>query len=145
MTTTRRGLGGAGAALLLALALPAAAQVADVAAANRAQTTAEGVAILSGGVGDDAEAQMKQAAKDYNVRLVFSNRRGEYLADVPFTVTDARRQTVASGTSDGPLLYLRLPPGRYEVSAQLGGTPVKKRIQATARGRTATDLVGGAD
>lgn len=115
----------------LALAAPLAAQPTD----SGNDAAPGGVAILSGGVGDASVAEMKQAAKDYNVHLVFSNRRGEYVADVPYTITDARRREVASGTSDGPLLYLRLPPGRYEISARIGTTAVKKRVQALASGR----------
>lgn len=128
MKTTRRIA--CGAAALFVLAAPVAAQPTS----NGNGVAAGGVAILSGGVGDASVAEMKQAAKDYNVRLVFSNRRGEYVADVPYTITDARRREVAAGTSDGPLLYLRLPPGRYEVSARIGTTAVKKRIQALSKG-----------
>lgn len=129
MKTTRRIA--CGAAALLALTVPAAAQQAS--GGNGAAPG--GIPILSGGVGDASVAEMKEAARNYNVRLVFSNRRGEYVADVPYTITDARRREVASGTSEGPLLYLRLPPGHYEVSARIGTTAVKKRVQALAKSR----------
>lgn len=132
------------AAGLVALAFPVAAQSGGDAGAARPHM-AEGVAILSGGVGDASKEEMKQAATDYNVRLVFSNRRGEYLADIPYTVTDARKRAVVSGTSDGPLLYLRLPPGRYEISAKIGGNSVTKRIEATAGSRARDINVVGDD
>lgn len=129
MKTTRRIA--CGAAALLALTVPAAAQQAS----GGNGTAPGGIPILSGGVGDASVAEMKEAARNYNVRLVFSNRRGEYVADVPYTITDARRREVASGTSEGPLLYLRLPPGHYEISARIGTTAVKKRVQALAKSR----------
>ncbi len=129
------------AAGLIALALPAAAQPGSDANTVRPQV-AEGVAAVSGGVGDDSKEEMKQAAKNYNVHLVFSNRRGEYLADIPYTITDARKRPVASGKSDGPLLYLRLPPGRYELAAKIGGNSVTKRIEATAGRARDINVVG---
>ena len=119
-----------GVAALLALTPPLAGAQAPAGA------TAD-VAILSGGIGETSATEMKQAAKNYNVHLVFSNRRGEYVADVPYTVVDARRREVAAGTSEGPLLYLRLPPGRYEVSARIGSTALTKRIHAASGGRAA--------
>lgn len=127
-----------GIAASLALTLSVAAQPTAT-----GPDSAAGVPILSGGVGDASLAEMKQARKDYNVHLVFSNRRGEYVADVPYAVTDARRREVASGVSDGPLLYLRLPPGRYEISARIGETSIKRRIQAVGGGRAGDiNLIG---
>lgn len=124
------------AAMAIGLALPAAAQTAD-AGASGAPSSAAGIAVLSGGVGETAKEEMKRAAKDFNVRLVFSNRQGEHLADVPYTVTDARGRNVASGTTEGPLLYLRLPPGSYTVAVQTGGKSVAKRVKTTAPGSAA--------
>lgn len=118
-------------AALAGLTASAAAQPTAGYAPATSQTAGE-VGVLSGGIGEAAQEEMKRAAKDYNVHLVFSNPRGEYLADVPYAVSDARGRQVASGTSDGPLLYLRLPPGSYNVAAQLGESSVTKRIKAPA-------------
>lgn len=117
----------------IALGIAALLALTPSPAAEQSPAAAD-VAILSGGVGETSAAEMKQAAKAYNVHLVFSNRRREYVADVPYTVLDARRREVATGTSEGPLLYLRLPPGRYEVSARIGTTSITQRIEAKAGG-----------
>lgn len=137
------GLSTAAACLLLTSVQPAAqARDAMVAAVSggRIPTAAVGVAVLSGGIGETDKERMRQAADDYNVHLVFSNPRGEYLADVPFSVIDPKGQTVVSGTSEGPLLYLRLPPGNYRVAAALGGSPVGKRIKVPPAGNGVKDI-----
>lgn len=118
MAVRRGKLAGPVCGLLFALAA-AMAGAADVAPAP-AQRGAE-ARWLSGGVGDEALDAMRQAAAAYNVHITFSTRDGAYLADIPFTVTRQGGDTVYFGVSEGPLLYLRLEPGSYRITAELDG------------------------
>jgi hypothetical protein len=92
---------------------------------------------ISGGVSDEARNEMRKAAPAYNVHLMFSNRQGSYLADIPFTVSKLNGRELYSGVSEGPLLYLNLPSGTYQIAAQLGGIWQNKRIRAGTSGNPA--------
>ena len=92
---------------------------------------------ISGGVSDEARDEMRKAAPSYNVHLMFSNRQGSYLADIPFTVSKPNGRELFSGVSEGPLLYLKLPPGTYQIAVQLDGVWQHKRIRAGTSGNPA--------
>jgi len=92
---------------------------------------------ISGGVSDEARDEMRKAAPAYNVHLIFSNRQGSYLADIPFTVSRLNGRELYSGVSEGPLLYLNLPPGIYQIAVQLDGVWQNKRIRAGTSGNPA--------
>ena len=128
--------------LALAVALqcaPLLAAAADDAARTTNTTSApqEAIAWMSGGVGDEALAEMQKAAAAYNVHLMFSNQTGNYLAAVPFTVAQSappNAREIYSGVSKGPLLYLKLPPGSYKISAEIDGVWKSQQVQAGAAG-----------
>ena len=92
---------------------------------------------ISGGVSDEARDEMRKAAPAYNVHLMFSNRQGSYLADIPFTVSKLNGRELYSGVSEGPLLFLKLPPGTYQIAVQLDGVWQNKRIRAGTSGNPA--------
>lgn len=123
---------GALAALVAALACPPL--LADE-IGNASNTSQAGISWISGGIGDDARDEMRKAASAYNVLVVFSERSGAYLAEIPFTVSGRDGREVLAGTTDGPLLYIKLPAGSYRISAQIDGNWQSKRIQAGTSGR----------
>ncbi|MGV0949637.1 MAG: hypothetical protein ACOYB3_03125 [Azonexus sp.] len=92
---------------------------------------------MSGGVSYEARDEMRRAAAAYNVHLMFSNRQGSYLADIPFTVSKPNGRELYSGVSEGPLLYLKLPPGSYQIAVQLDGVWQNRRIRAGTSGNPA--------
>ena len=90
---------------------------------------------MSGGVGDEARDEMRKAASSYNVLIIFSNHQGGYLASIPFTVAGGDGREIISGVSEGPLLYVKLPPAVYQISAQIDGVWQHRRIQPGTTGR----------
>lgn len=125
-----------GLALLAALVLALHGGALFAAGTDDARGGAQGsVAWMGGGVGEDGRDAMRLAASGYNVHVVFSERRGAYLADVPFTVTRSGAGEIVSGISPGPLLYLKLPPGAYRISARLDDAWQSKRIRVVASTR----------
>ncbi|WP_019448220.1 hypothetical protein [Cupriavidus sp. BIS7] len=73
-----------------------------------------GVPYVSGGVGIDDVSQMKALAPGFNVRLRFADEsNGNSLSDVLIVVLDERNERVLRVRTEGPLLYMKLPPGRY--------------------------------
>lgn len=136
------------------LALVAALSCTSLAAAERGEPagdnvrTAGAAAIpwMSGGIGDESRDAMRQAAADYNVLIVFSDRQGSYLADVPFTVAGRDGREILSGVSDGPLLHLRLPAASYRISAQLDGAWQNRQVRVGSPGQpTRLSFVGRGD
>ena len=126
--TLQRGL------LLMALSLPGlpawAGEIGDVAKQNTTSAPQAELSWMSGGIGDEARDEMRKAAAAYSVHLVFSDQQGAYLAGIPFSVTKLNGRELYSGVSAGPLLYLKLPPGSYLISAQFDGIWHNKRITA---------------
>ncbi len=91
------------------------------------QTQGE-VTFVSGGVGGDERNEMQALRAGYNLNLLFSIRgTGEYLSDVKVVIADAGGNVVLDALSDGPMLFAKLKPGRYVVSADRDGQVIQKR------------------
>jgi len=105
-------------------------EVGDVAKQNTTSVPQAELPWMSGGIGDEARDKMRKAAAAYSVHLVFSDQQGSYLAGIPFTVTRLNGRELYSGVSAGPLLYLKLPPGSYQIAAKFDGVWHKKSIKA---------------
>jgi hypothetical protein len=122
-----------GAALaLLALGAPAAGQPAAKPAA--------GLVHLSGGVGKESREELARRAGEFNVKLVFTNRSGSYVANVSVTVRDASGRVLGRLDADGPWLLLKLPAGDYSVAARFAGATIEERFAAPARGQRVVHL-----
>ena len=63
----------------------------------------------------------------YPVRIEFSNMKNDYLLDATITVKNAAGAALLTASCDGPWLLLKLPKGRYSVSAVLNDAAVKPR------------------
>ena len=132
------------AVLAILVALPCspllAAAAGEVAGTTHANAPQGEVSWTSGGVGEEAREEMRQVASRYNVHVMFSEQRGSYLAGIPFTVVrlaSGKEQQIVSAVSEGPLLYLKLAPGSYQIAAEVAGVWQKQQVRASASGRAA--------
>ena len=107
----------------------------DAAKSNVASSPQAGVSWLSGGVGDEAMTEMHKVSSAYNVHLMLTGPRGNYLAGIPFTVSRHSGQVTVSGVTEGPLLYLKLPAGRYQIAVEIDGAWQTRRVQVSASGQ----------
>jgi hypothetical protein len=101
--------------------------------------TSGGVRYMTGGVAVGERDAMQRAARDFNLRLAFTEaRQGNYVAFVDVSVTDRNGREVLSIDDAGPWLYADLPPGSYTVRATYDGrTETRKvRIGASSPGVT---------
>ncbi len=122
-----------GAGLLVTLPPVAGAQESTVVETITATTYA------NGGVGKDDAAAMRRMAKEFPLRLTFSARKdGEFVADVPVVIADARGSPVFELPNAGPLLYVMLPEGKYRVSARYKGLTESQEV--TLPGKDGKDL-----
>jgi len=89
---------------------------------------------LNGGIGTDERDTMRLRARNYPLRMSFSARRdGNYIADVPVVIADARGNRVFELPSAGPILYVTLPKGTYTVSARFQGLTESQGVNLTGK------------
>lgn len=94
----------------------------------------DGVTWVTGGTGEENRARTEELGRPMNTQLVFSQTRGEYLANVRVEVADsAGRQVLA--TDSEAMLFLNLPPGRYRVAATANGERLDRTIDVPRSGR----------
>jgi len=106
---------------------------ADAGAAPKSAASAGGIRFIAGEVGEDAEARIKAAQHNYNLKLVFTLTEGNYLADVDVAIRDAAGKTVLEHRVPGPFLLAELPAGAYDVTASYEGKPRTRKIRVGPR------------
>ena len=85
------------------------------------------ITFVSGGAGDEDRDALRQVEPQYNLRLLFAARNGDYLAGVAVTLSDARG-TVLDTIAEGPIFYARVPPGRYRLTVSNQGQSQNRDI-----------------
>ena len=99
---------------------------------------------ISGGVSKNAADAMRRVASRYNVRMIMAERReprAAFLGAVPVRISNAKRQVVLDIKTDGPLLFLKLPRGRYTVSAKVAGHLLTTSFRVKDRGSVEITLL----
>ncbi len=118
-----------GAGLLATLPVAASAQDPIVVQTISATTYA------NGGVGKDEETAMRRMAKEFPLRMTFSERKdGEFVADVPVVIADAHGNPVFELPKAGPMLYVMLPNRQYKVSARYKGLTESQEVTLAGKG-----------
>ena len=95
------------------------------------------VTYVSGGVATESLDRLAAMTRDFNLKLVFATKSGEYLSDVKVTIADASGKTMLETMSEGPWLLARLPRGNYQVIASNSGNAITQRV-AVNDGRVKT-------
>lgn len=118
--------------VVLGVALPVASAAATGYALPQPKTE-NGITYVSGGIGEDESKAMREEAKRFPLSLVFSaNKDNEYLADVHVTIKDKAGKEVLSVISDGPVMLLKLPAGRYLIEAAADGKTLRRTVRVQA-------------
>ena len=89
----------------------------------------------SGGASLDAREQLDAESKNYNLKLVFAGKSGEYLSDVKVLILDRTGKKVLDTVSNGPWFFCKLPPGKYTVTAAMVGKE-KRSMANIGKGQT---------
>jgi hypothetical protein len=134
---------GALAALLTALGGPAALAAAPpVRLPPDQETTVRGIDVACTGIGRNVREEPRWRA--YNVKVEFSDRRGDLLASERVTLSDLNGAPLLNLRCGGAWLLLKLPPGQeYRVSAFLGEPRVAPQtavVTAPRRGQATVVL-----
>jgi hypothetical protein len=92
------------------------------------------VTFITGGVTKDEAESFRAAMSRYALGLEFAKAngpRGDFLANVDVSITDARGQPVLQTISDGPFLLADLPAGQYTVRAASEGQLKTQTVNVT--------------
>lgn len=101
---------------LLALLLVLAGGWAQAMQAGR---TADGVAFVSGGIGEEETRSLRGVMPLYSLWLTTAAQgSGAYLAGVQVRILDAQGRVVLLHALQGPWLLVDLPSGHYRIEAQ---------------------------
>jgi len=96
---------------------------------------------LSGGVGVDEREQMLAQENNFNLKLTFAAKTGSYLANVDLVISDASGAKLLTLASDGPIVLVQLPPGRYKIEASADGKAQHRNIRIDAKKRTTVNFL----
>jgi hypothetical protein len=113
-------------AMVLAMLVAAPMLAATLGALPPAQTQ-NGVAYVSGGIGEHQQAAMRAAAGRYSLMMTFAERDGDFLNDIKVNIANSGGHTVLD-TLSGPMLLVDLPPGQYTVRADFGGETLVRSV-----------------
>lgn len=97
----------------------------------------QGVSYLSGGIGDEERDEILAREKNFNLKLVFAEKTGSYIADVDIVVLNAKGQAVLEANSSGPLFLTTLPAGSYRVKLTTNGQTQQATLLISGKGRLA--------
>jgi hypothetical protein len=96
----------------------------------------EGIPYVSGGIGLDEREALSATASEYNLKIVFALKEGNYLADASVLIKNAQGRTVLDAVSDGPWFYARLPAGQYAVTATMMEKANTETVQIKPAGQS---------
>ncbi|OZB74421.1 MAG: hypothetical protein B7X37_05715 [Halothiobacillus sp. 14-55-98] len=101
-----------------------------------------GVHFVSGGFGVEERAWLAAHAREFNTHLTFAVvPGGEFVADVPVRISDAKGALILEATSDGPQMFVQLPVGQYQVEATHDGQAIKRSF-TVANARSVQITIG---
>jgi hypothetical protein len=93
----------------------------------------QGIAFVTGGVGEEERDFLRTVDKDFNLKLMFAIKEGNYLSDVQVSIRDKKGQPVLEAVANGPFFYANLPPGTYTVAVNGPGQSFQQSVQVTGR------------
>jgi hypothetical protein len=87
-----------------------------------------GISYLTGGIGLDESTALKQT-QGYNLHMTFSSGpSNQYLGSVDVVIQDTKGTSLLSLSQVGPMIYVKLPAGKYIVLATLNGNQQRNTI-----------------
>jgi hypothetical protein len=100
-----------------------------------------GIEVINGGVDLDQADAIKRIQSRYPLRVELSGRGGDYYVADRVKVLQ-RDEVVAEIPDAGPWLLIDVPPGRYTLVADFGGTELRRDVLVpTSNGTTVSWVV----
>ncbi|MGE7957158.1 carboxypeptidase regulatory-like domain-containing protein [Pseudomonas sp. NPDC089530] len=93
-----------------------------------------GIAYVAGGIGLDESRALMQT-KGYNLHMTFSvGPQNLYTSDVDVAIQNPQGKSVLNLNQVGPIVYVQLPAGKYQVAATRGGRTEHSMVDMKAAG-----------
>jgi len=94
-----------------------------------------GTVYLNGGIGKDEQRQMHQDARNWPLRMTFSDKsNNEFVAGVKLKVFDGSGRAVLRLKDAGPMTYVQLPQGEYRITASYRGGMLSRMVHVGPKG-----------
>ena len=93
------------------------AQLPEIKLENNIQT-------ISGGIGLDESIAIRKESKNWPILFEFSQinaRKAQWISDVTIVVRDNKNKLIIAMNVEGPLILLKLAPGKYLLEATFEG------------------------
>jgi hypothetical protein len=98
--------------------------------------TYHGIPYVSGGVGLDERAALREMTAQDNLKLSFALKNRDYLSDVNVVIVDHQGNKVLEAASNGPWLFTALPAGTYTIRATTLGETLEQEVHVSSKGQT---------
>jgi hypothetical protein len=92
------------------------------------EETYQGISFISGGIGLEEREALASMYKQYNLKLMFAAKGGEYLADIKVDILDSRGKKVLVAVANGPWFFTNLPAGKYTVITSMMGKEKRNKV-----------------
>jgi len=116
---------------LLALTLLASASISS--AQETLIYSGSDIAYVNGGIGSEESEAIRLQAPEFPVHITFSEGKdGKSITDVDVKITNHDGFSVFELPNAGPILYIKLADGAYEISSQYGGISKSSKIKVQA-------------
>ena len=95
----------------------------------------EGIAYISGGVGDGESEAILAEAKQWPVLLELSqleNGRGVWIFGAQIKLVNKQQKVIFNAQADGPYMLINITPGDYQILASYQGVEQKRALTVKA-------------
>jgi hypothetical protein len=100
-----------------------------VAEAPKVRNSAQGIAYITAGIGEEEIAVMQRQAKNFTLNLLFSEGAvGRWASNVNVNIYDETSKLVFRVVGAQPLLYVNLPAGTYTILANNDGNKLRHKV-----------------
>ena len=94
--------------------------------------TESGLSFVNGGISQEQASEIRRNARNFSLQVLFTGGLvGGWLTDVSMMILDGNGQTVFWKKQSGPMLYINLPAGDYQVIGRYNGERQSKRLTLT--------------
>jgi hypothetical protein len=92
------------------------------------------IAYISGGVTEEEMGDFRALSGHYNLHLSFASAQGKSLSDVGVKIVTTSGTSLVNMHTEGPLMFVRLPAGRYVITSRFGQSTQTKSITVSNEG-----------
>ena len=92
---------------------------------------AQGIEYISGGIGSEESDALLALGKKWPLVLEFSQdhpQRPLWVADVTVKIFDQKKKLVFEALSEGPIMLLKMGPGKYDAEYSFEGKVLKRTL-----------------